>query len=132
VTALLEETHILNGDHGLIGKRLKQRDLFRRERAYLHTPNHDDSDRIPFAQQGGRQYCSRAEALLVGCGVGKRRLNLHRQIVNVNRLPFQHGSADDHAILDWYLLDSRTRPMRRRQSKEIAFDTVDVSVLGFT
>jgi hypothetical protein len=49
-----KEAHVLDGDDRLVGKRLKERDLLRRERAHLYTPNHDDSDRTPFAQQGGR------------------------------------------------------------------------------
>jgi hypothetical protein len=51
---LLEQPDVLDGDDSLVGKRLKERDLLRRERAHLYTPNHDDSDRTPFAQQGGR------------------------------------------------------------------------------
>src|SRR5262249_8392940 len=41
---LLEEPYVFDGDHGLVGEGFEKSDLFLRERADLHTANHDRPD----------------------------------------------------------------------------------------
>ena len=47
----LEQPHVLDGDHRLIGKGFEKRDLLVRERTNLRAANMNRSDRNPFAQQ---------------------------------------------------------------------------------
>src|SRR5262245_1839684 len=47
---LLEQTHVLEGNHGLVGERLKERDLFVAERSRLTAPDADRPRRLPLAE----------------------------------------------------------------------------------
>ena len=49
----LEQTHVLDRDHGLVGESLKEPDLLAREGANLGAANCNDSNRNPFAKQRG-------------------------------------------------------------------------------
>ena len=46
---LFEQPHILDRDHGLVGKCLQQRNLFFCKRTDLHPPERDRPDRRAFA-----------------------------------------------------------------------------------
>ena len=43
-----EQPHVLDGDYGLIGERLKERDLFVSKRSNFPSPNVDCADRNAF------------------------------------------------------------------------------------
>src|SRR5262245_40610393 len=47
----LEQTHVLDGDHGLISERLEQRYLFIGECANLGAANSNNTDRYAFSQK---------------------------------------------------------------------------------
>jgi hypothetical protein len=53
---LLEQPHIADRDHGLVGKCLEQGDLLVAERTHLGAAKHDDADALAFAQQGYAQH----------------------------------------------------------------------------
>src|ERR1700730_1576168 len=56
VLDFVEQPHVLDGDHGLVGEGLDQLDLLGGERADLRTEQHDDPDRATFAQERNGQY----------------------------------------------------------------------------
>ena len=47
----LEQPHVLDGDHGLVGEGFEKRDLFVRERTDLRSPNANHPDRNSLPQQ---------------------------------------------------------------------------------
>jgi len=47
---LLEQSHVLDGNHGLIGEGLQQSDLLVSERTGLDSKNYNRADRKTFAQ----------------------------------------------------------------------------------
>jgi hypothetical protein len=46
---LLEQAHVFNGDHRLVGERLEQLDLLVRERSDFHPADHDRPDGLSLA-----------------------------------------------------------------------------------
>ncbi len=59
---LVEQAHVLDRDHGLVGEGLQQRDLLRREGARLAAPGKDRADRLAFTKHRHRKHCARADA----------------------------------------------------------------------
>jgi hypothetical protein len=47
----LEQPHVLDRDHSLVGKDTEERNLLFRKRPNLHATNQDRPDRISFTQQ---------------------------------------------------------------------------------
>jgi len=47
---LVEQPDVLDGDHGLVGEGLQQRDLLIRERPNLEPHREDRPERDPFAE----------------------------------------------------------------------------------
>ncbi len=67
---LLEEPHILDGDHGLVGEGLQKLDLAFVERPHLLARHDEDADRHPFAQERHAEIRPIvAEALIFARGV---------------------------------------------------------------
>ena len=90
---LLEEAHVLDGDHRLGGEGLQELDLLVRERPNLGSPNQDGANRHALAQQRGRQRGAVSE--LACCSASHRELvlALRRQVVDVNRAPIDDRAA---------------------------------------
>src|SRR5215831_5871189 len=63
VLDFLEQPHVLDGDHGLIGKGGDQLDLLVRERPHDRTRQHEHADRVSFAQQRNREHGARRPVL---------------------------------------------------------------------
>ena len=53
----LEQTHVLDGDHGLVGKRRHQLDLLVGKRPHVRALQHDHADGRPFTQHRDSQHC---------------------------------------------------------------------------
>ena len=51
----LEQPHVLDGDHGLVGEGLEERDLFFGERPQLGAPDRDGANRNALAQKRNSQ-----------------------------------------------------------------------------
>ena len=45
----LEQPHVLNGDHSLVGEGFEERDLFLREGSNFRAPNQNSANRKPFS-----------------------------------------------------------------------------------
>src|SRR5713101_6228485 len=89
---LLEQAHVLDGDDGLVGEGLEQRDLTFREAPNLGAPGADCADCHPFAHQrqgdhGPVPVPSRDLAALW------KLVPLSLQIGDMNRQAFQHRAA---------------------------------------
>src|SRR5215475_12483517 len=66
----LEQPHVLDGDHGLVGKGFKKRDLLVGTRLCLHPPDANASNRLSFTEHRSSQHrsCSRGSAAAPGFG----------------------------------------------------------------
>ncbi len=51
-STVLEQAHVLDGDHGLVGEGAEQRDRPVRERPHFLAVDHDDADDLALAQHG--------------------------------------------------------------------------------
>src|SRR5438128_953554 len=91
---LLEKQDIVDGDYGLVGERLHQRDLLGRERAYLEPLDIDDANHDSLAHERDDQHGAEAAALLK-----RPRLKiltpgeLLEDVLDVNDLAFDDGAA---------------------------------------
>ena len=78
---LVEQPHVLDRDHGLVGEGLQQLDVMVGEGAGLLSRDHDQADRRSLAHQRREQRCcgNRAPATMPSCrdrvGFGVRLLN---------------------------------------------------------
>ena len=68
---LVEQPHVLDGDHGLIGEGLQQGNLFVAERMYFGAAEQNRSDALALAQQGNTQISASAGAARPFPGVGE-------------------------------------------------------------
>ena len=71
-----EQPHVLDGDDGLVGEGLEERDLFFSEGPDFRSPNHDCADRNPFTKQ--RRDQNSCELRLVAAAFGFRKLSLRQ------------------------------------------------------
>ena len=60
----LEQPHVLDGDHRLVGEGFEKRDLLVRERTNLGSTNDDHADRNTLAQQGRGKYGATTHTLV--------------------------------------------------------------------
>src|SRR5262245_29511251 len=97
---LFEQPHILNCDDSLISEGFKERDLLVSKRTDFGTPNKNRPDWNALAQQRRGKCGSGANAFLILFAVRKLRFNGRLQIVNVDRLLVDHGSAVGRAASD--------------------------------
>ena len=91
---LLEEPGVLDGDHGLVGEGLKQRDLLVGERIHLGTPELDRAHRRPLPQQWNAQRRPVAQLSCEGTAFGKL-LPLAREIRHVHGPLLEHRASRD-------------------------------------
>ena len=82
----LEQPHVLDRDHRLVGEGLHQLDLLAGEGAHLRAPQNDDADRRPFAHERDTQPRSEAgDSLRIAEGV----LPIGKRVRDMNRVPLQ-------------------------------------------
>ncbi len=90
----VEQPHVLDGDHRLVGKGLDQFDLLLRERPHGSAMHGEQADGESFSQQRHHEDCAKASqprGFMHGVfGVGKN-------IGNLNRLSLQHNAPDGSA-----------------------------------
>ena len=96
---LFEQPHVLDGDHGLGGKGFEKLDLFIGKGSDLAPANMYSSDRNSVMDQWRNEY--RAHALML-CPVLRKRGSRLRglKVMDVNRLPVDHGAADGRGAID--------------------------------
>ena len=94
---LVEQAHILNCDHGLIGESLQQRDLALGQRSDIGTRNRNRPDWIAFVQQRHRHNASishRSREILGLRGIGVISLD----ICYLHNSAAQYRTAGGHAL----------------------------------
>ena len=89
-----EQSHVLDGDDGLVGEGLKQRDLLVRERIHLGAPKVDRAHCRPFPKQRNDQHRPVAELPSQGAAL-EEFLCLGLEISHVNGPPLEHGAPRD-------------------------------------
>src|SRR5215831_16312134 len=89
---LFEESHVLDGDHGLIREGFEKGDLFVSERSNFLAADCDHSDRNTLSQQWRTKCSSHPRNWLSGLIIGELR-QLCCNVMNVYRLAVDHGSA---------------------------------------
>src|SRR5262249_10997786 len=87
----LEQSHVLDRNHGLIGESFQQLDLHRREGAHLHPTDHDRPNRNALTQQWSGKYAPNANPS--GPRSWEIVLRLCCKVMNVNGSPVNYGSA---------------------------------------
>ena len=89
---LLEQSRVLDGDDGLIGEGLKQRDLLVTERPDLDASDRNDADGLTSTDQRDDQYC--AEPTASGTVAAYRILtSFGLYIGDLNRSPIEHNTS---------------------------------------
>src|SRR5690349_3349398 len=83
---LLEQSNVLNGNYGLIGKRFQQCDLFLTERTDFGAPNHNDSDRDALTEQWSGKYGARLPLHSLWSGFWRKLSQSFLNIMNMDRL----------------------------------------------
>ena len=78
---LLEQPHVLDGDHGLGGERLRQLDLLGREGFDLAPPHVNDANGAAFTQERRGQHCPSWETFQ---RVGKFRFGQRLEVLDVD------------------------------------------------
>ena len=89
---LVEQPHVLDRDHRLIGEGGDQLDLLVRERPYGASYERDDADRISFTQQGNSKDGPKTKRLL---HVQIRVFRVRQHVGHMNGLCCRHRSSDD-------------------------------------
>jgi hypothetical protein len=95
----VEQPHVLDRNHGLVGEGFEQCDLLVREWPDLHPAYQDRADRTPFAQQWRRQRGAMAVASRVPAAFGKI-VFLGGEVVDVNGPTLEHRAAGHPATVD--------------------------------
>src|SRR5690242_14764138 len=90
ILQLLEQSHVLDGDHRLVGEGLEQSNLLVRERPDLHTANAYYPDWYALAQQRCGKH--RSVAHVMGLAFGVIRCDLS-EVRNMNCLFINYRSG---------------------------------------
>ena len=89
----LEQPHVLDGDHRLVGKGLEQCYLFFTEGSNLRPANYKGTDSYAFTQERRGNDGTRACSLSPRFGIRELCCKLCRKVIHVNRLPVNDCSA---------------------------------------
>src|SRR4029434_10865782 len=91
---LLEQPHVLDINHSLISKGLKESDLFVSERSRLDSSNEDRAQRFTLTDQRDGQPSPGQQSTLAfpACGLGKLGIQVCGFLINMNFLPLGNGS----------------------------------------
>jgi hypothetical protein len=89
---LIEQPHVLDGDHGLMGERLEQSDLPVGEEPDVGVAERDHADRDTFSNKGYAEERSEAQAPCLLAAL-RKLVRLHLPVSDVDDSAAQHGSA---------------------------------------
>jgi hypothetical protein len=96
----IEQPHVLDRDHGLVGKGGDQLDLLGGERSHGLTLQVNYANRCSLPQEGHAEHGPRATDLPPPEGV----FRIGRHIVDMNRSALQHDATDQGASAGWNLM----------------------------
>ena len=97
----MEQPHVLNGDHGLIGESFEEGNLLVGKRANLGATNPYAPDGHTFSQQRSIKYGSSTSNLLRDSTIRIFSVDLRFDIMDVNCLAVDDGSASGKASTEW-------------------------------
>src|SRR5918993_5709200 len=90
---LFEEPDVLDRYHCLIGEGFEKRYLFLGERSDFQSTYENRPDRHAFAQEGSCKRCAMTNLLLVTLDFRIFRINLCRQVMDMNCFPVHHRTT---------------------------------------
>src|SRR5262249_54943182 len=90
-----EQSHVLDGDHRLVGESFEKRDLLVGKGLELHATDHDRSNWDTLAHQRCREHRPLPETSLQHFSERKLRFRRRGKVVNVNRLRIDDRPARD-------------------------------------
>src|SRR5262245_53205851 len=106
-----EQTHVLNGNHRLVGERLEQADLSLTERTAFQSADMNGAERDALTEQG----CGKRSAHLFGHPCIRELIQRRLNVVDVDRAPIQHYTTDVSRSGYWSCLGGRDRSALRTQ-----------------
>jgi hypothetical protein len=110
---LVEQPHVLDRDHRLVGERFDQFDLLARERLDCLALQDNDSNRASFAQQGHSQKCASAAD---PCRLLQNEFRVSENISDLDDAPLLQSTAGDRSAPDRDRLHLHKRPILRRKA----------------
>src|SRR5262249_25248283 len=115
---LLEQAHVFNRDHCLVGEGFKESDLFVCERPNLGAADRNSSNRNTFSQQRHDKHCPSASPLLGRLGAPKVGITLCCEIIHVHCLSVNYGPTGWPVSTNRYVfLRQQNMTARRYQTK---------------
>src|SRR5512145_445368 len=90
----LEQPHVLDGNHGLVGEGLEQSDLLVSEGLDLSASERDRTDSFALAQERNAQ-SGAVTKLLGGRAAFGKLVHLRLEIRRLNRLPIKNSASGD-------------------------------------
>src|SRR5215831_15618696 len=126
---LLEQPHVFDGDHRLIGEGLEKSDLLFRKRPNFGSADLNRADGNSLTKQRRNKNSARASNLLTGLGFRELRLKLWHNIMNVNRSAVDDRSAGGCAASEGPSASRhRHLSMHRYMLKDITIDAINQNV----
>ncbi len=95
----MKEPDVLDGDDGLVGEGLQQRDLLVRELPYLPAAKEEGPDRHAFAEKGHRERSPMPDPGGNRCAEGELGLGVG-EVLDVNGPGVHNGPAGNPATVD--------------------------------
>ncbi len=92
---LVEQAHVLDRNHRLVGEGLEECELLVGERPHLHASRKDRADRNAFAHQRHSQCRTMPDQPLHCLGLRPLFVRFCKQVVDVDRAAFKHAPAAD-------------------------------------
>ena len=96
---LREQSHVLDGNDGLVGERLQQASLLVGERVHIRASELDDADRCTLAHEGNTQRGAKTHLRREGARFGEL-LRLSLEVGDLNGSLLQHGTPAQGAPHD--------------------------------
>ena len=118
---LLEQPHIADGDHGLVGKSLQQADLLVAERTHFGAPKHNRADALAFAQQWNTQHRANIRPSRKFAGVWKYFSFGSEKVMHMHRLAVDNRATGDPLAIDGLPVpDNRNRSVLGLKQQVVA------------
>src|SRR5262249_8370389 len=121
----LEQPHVLDSDHGLVGKRLEKTDLRVSELAHVHTADGNGADRRALAKHGDRQRAQASSTHNRG-----KNLGVITCIGNVLCPTFEDRAPDRRSAARWHRVELLESIPLLFRSKGIRHDVDQLPVVA--
>ena len=125
----MEQSHVLDGNHRLVGEDFEESDLLFRERTNFGPTNLNGANGNSFAKEWRNESGARTGDLLTGFGFRVLGIEQWQDIVNVNRLSVDNrspgrrrSSEGPPALRHWH------RTIGSHMLKDIAIDPINQNI----